>query len=193
MGNVAQPPDVVTGGNGDDPWPVDPGWHERHKFVEKTFFQLLPRNWGICGDCECPTRPLTDEESRRFMSGLAELIMLHPDQHEEVWAALFDPVMTVHGARPFEYGWRRLCVCNVWPRPVPKDGFFVYWLWGADRRLLYIGASRGLEQRIRSHIQNYGDVIRNVTWTEHEDAASMFADEAEAINEHKPPLNKAGI
>lgn len=77
---------------------------------------------------------------------------------------------------------------------LPARGRFVlYRLWGEDQRLLYIGVSRNVPARIRTHQGTWGDLIVSVTTEEFEDAAAMFAAEREAIRAELPALNCQGV
>lgn len=75
----------------------------------------------------------------------------------------------------------------------PTTGFYLYRLWAAHDRLLYVGVSAALRDRLRSHHRRLGDLIDHVTWEEYPDALSMLDAESEAIREEDPALNRAGV
>lgn len=74
----------------------------------------------------------------------------------------------------------------------PDRGYFVYKLFGANDRLLYVGMSRRLRSRLRQHYaERAGYVIRHeviVCSSERE----MVELEAELIRTLHPPLNDIG-
>lgn len=82
------------------------------------------------------------------------------------------------------------------PPPVPLPpaaGFHLYRLWASDGRLLYVGVSTVLRQRLKAHERRWGDLIASVTWEEHADERAMLDAEREAIRDEHPALNKAAV
>lgn len=79
------------------------------------------------------------------------------------------------------------------PPEAPSQGFHLYRLWAEDGRLLYVGVSTCLRDRLRSHRRRWGDLIAGVTWEAHSDARSMLEAEREAIVNEDPAFNKAGV
>lgn len=103
-----------------------------------------------------------------------------------------------------EFLWRaEAAFARMWKRrpapPEPADdrppvrGFHLYRLWGADDRLLYVGVSRALRGRLRTHHRTWPGMIHRTTWEEHESAESMLAAETKAIAEELPALNVAKV
>ena len=74
---------------------------------------------------------------------------------------------------------------------IPRAGFHLYRLWGEDDRLLYVGVSTRLANRLKSHYRRWGDLIKAVSWEEHPDERAMLAAEREAVRDEDPALNKA--
>ena len=72
----------------------------------------------------------------------------------------------------------------------PKDGFHLYRLWTAEHRLLYVGVSIRLRNRLAVHRRRLGDLWEVATWEEFDTAAAMLAAEVEAIATENPALNK---
>ncbi len=89
--------------------------------------------------------------------------------------------------------WREEHAPDLPEQPAPNSGCFLYRLWASDGRLLYVGVSTRLRNRLASHQRRWGDLIGSVTWEEHPDERSMLAAEAEAIANEDPALNKAGV
>ena len=78
------------------------------------------------------------------------------------------------------------------PQPrAPNRGFFLYRLWSDDDRLLYVGVSTRLRNRLATHQRRWGDLIGSVTWEEHPDEVSMLLAERVAVRDEDPALNKA--
>lgn len=78
------------------------------------------------------------------------------------------------------------------PESAPCSGFHLYRLWSGNR-LVYVGVSTRLRDRLRVHRRRWGELWDRVTWEQHPDAASMLAAEADAIVNEDPALNRAGI
>ena len=79
------------------------------------------------------------------------------------------------------------------PPTPPAVGCFLYRLWSADQRLMYVGVSRCLRRRIAQHRRTWDETVwATVTWEEHPNAASMLAAEAAAIRDEAPLLNSSG-
>lgn len=74
----------------------------------------------------------------------------------------------------------------------PASGFYLYRLWTPDARLLYVGVSTRLRQRLRSHQRHFGTEMGSATWQEFDDASSMLAAELAAIRDECPAINKIG-
>jgi hypothetical protein len=79
------------------------------------------------------------------------------------------------------------------PDAVPSSGFYLYRLWAADDRLLYVGVSTNLSARLRVHRARWGDLIDHVTWEEQPDERTMLAAERQAITNEDPAFNRAAI
>lgn len=86
--------------------------------------------------------------------------------------------------------WREEHTPATPPAP-PRHGYFVYRLWAEDGRLLYVGSSRALRNRLKRHRDTWGDLIASATWQEHPDARTMLDAERHAIQTEHPALNKA--
>lgn len=71
--------------------------------------------------------------------------------------------------------------------------YFLYWLHGANDRLLYVGITRNLRGRMRAHGRAWGDVIERIEYEEYPDHRSVLAAEAAEIAEKCPPFNAAGV
>lgn len=79
------------------------------------------------------------------------------------------------------------------PRP-PRRGCYLYRLWGPDGRLVYVGVSRCLADRLKAHRRRWDETVwTKATWESQPDVASMFAAERRAIEDEMPPLNVAGV
>ena len=76
---------------------------------------------------------------------------------------------------------------------IPNNGNHVYRLWQSDGRLLYVGVSKRLRDRLKSHERRWGDMWDHATWDSYPDERSMLEAEADAIIEELPALNRAGI
>lgn len=74
----------------------------------------------------------------------------------------------------------------------PASGFHLYRLWTPDARLLYVGVTTRLRQRLRTHQRHFGTEMKSATWQEFPDSASMLAAEAAAIRDECPAINKIG-
>jgi hypothetical protein len=148
----------------------------------------MPEGFAWCGGCGQPTRSLTGDEMADLLLEAARLVERRSGDARAVFR---------------EIGWaaemhaRSAAVCMCPPPPfwrdAPRNGFHLYRLWAADGRLLYVGVSTVLRQRLRRHERTYGDLIARATWQEHEDERSMLAAELEAIRSEDPALNKAGV
>ena len=150
----------------------------------------LPAHFGWCGSCGSPTGRLTEDDS-------FELLRAAVDEYKANGAlAALDAL-----AWPLEMHVRsRVAVCGCPPLPppqhhtgLPRSGFHLYRLWDSDDRLLYVGVSTRLRDRIRSHVRRWGDLIDAVTYEEHPDERAMLAAEREAIANEDPALNRAGV
>lgn len=75
----------------------------------------------------------------------------------------------------------------------PTSGFYLYRLWTASGRLLYVGVSATLRARLRIHRRRHGDLIDHITWEEHPDMRAVLAAELVAIRDEDPALNRAGV
>jgi hypothetical protein len=85
------------------------------------------------------------------------------------------------------------CECLPGESLPPQSGFYLYRLWDVNARLLYVGVSTRLRDRLSSHQRRWGELVEFATWEEHEDARAMLAAEREAIRNEDPALNKAGV
>lgn len=78
-------------------------------------------------------------------------------------------------------------------RDVPSTGFYLYRLWAADGRLLYVGVSTNLAARLRNHQKRWGDLLHHATWEAQRSERAMLDAERVAIQNEDPAFNKAGI
>ena len=72
----------------------------------------------------------------------------------------------------------------------PSHGFHLYRLWTEDARLLYVGVSVRLRNRLAVHQRRWSGLWEMATWEEYPDAASMLRAEADAVSTENPALNK---
>lgn len=155
--------------------------------MRRAIFGALP-GFDWCGGCGTATREITEQEATDTIS----MLYLHVLDGGSA-------VETLDGATWFmetfqRYRLRGTCRCRREAKEVvPNDGFYLYRLWSADDRLLYVGVSVKLRARLRTHRRKMADLIDHVTWEEHLDAASMLVAELEAIRSEHPALNKAGV
>ena len=149
-----------------------------------------PEGFEWCGDCASPTRSLSEEDMAALMSEAAQLVAEGYVVREVFRALSWYGEMHTRS--------RVLCQCPPPPPPAlwdgaPSAGFYLYRLWGAEGRLLYVGVSTRLRDRLKAHRRRWGDLIVSVTWEEHVDERSMLTAELEAIRNEDPALNRAGV
>ena len=144
----------------------------------------LPDGFSWCGFCAGPTRPLTATEAAGWIDWAGRQI-----------AEGCDPLEVLDRLGwPLEMTRRSVCTCEPADPTAeePDRGYFVYKLFGANDRLLYVGMSRRLRSRLRQHYaERAGYVIRHeviVCSSERE----MVELEAELIRTLHPPLNDIG-
>ncbi len=77
--------------------------------------------------------------------------------------------------------------------PAPRGGCYLYRLWSDTDRLVYVGVSTRLHDRLTAHRRTMGDLWQSATWEEHPDELSMLQAETVAIREEHPALNKAKV
>lgn len=150
----------------------------------------LPAGFGWCGGCARPSRLLSQPEASALLQQATQALV-------EGWT----PLAVLEGLSwPMEIVGRGFslgpCICSAMAhstRRAPKQGCYLYRLWAADDRLLYVGVSTNLRARLRAHVRRWGDLIDHCSWDEHEDERSMLAAEAQAIRDELPALNKAGV
>lgn len=75
----------------------------------------------------------------------------------------------------------------------PARRYFLYRLFGAGDRLLYVGITRNLAGRLKAHRRAWGDVLHRVEHEEHPTHLSVLAAEAEEIAMKCPPFNSVGV
>lgn len=142
---------------------------------------VLPADFGWCGGCAAPTHFLTEWEA----TDLIAAVLARQSAGGSATEILRDL------AWPLEVNGRsRCCVCRPSQSLIPRDGCYVYRLWAADDRLLYVGLTVRLRQRIAAHQRRWPMVAR-VTWESFLDEASMLCAEARAIRDEYPALNRA--
>lgn len=154
--------------------------------------RMAPSGFEWCGACGYPSRTLTDEEKQGILMRAVDDI--------RSGAASIDYVFQEVGwlAEMHTRGLIAVCDCPPQPPPpwwadAPKSGFHLYRLWSSDGRLLYVGVSTVLRNRLRSHAKRLGELVDRATWEEHPDAASMLRAETEAIGAEAPALNIAKV
>lgn len=146
--------------------------------------QLAAAGFGWCGGCATGFRSLTTDEARRLLTIPADADPLDY-LHEISWLVEIQQRVEFRGP----------CECGplVVVAGAPRVGFFVYRLWDAHGRLLYVGSSAALNRRLRRHRAMLGELIARATWDEYYDAATMLAGERDAIANEMPALNKASV
>lgn len=75
----------------------------------------------------------------------------------------------------------------------PREGLYLYRLWTEDDRLLYVGISRCLNNRLATHRRKWGVLVHHATWEEQPDVPTMLAAERHAIADEHPALNIAEV
>jgi hypothetical protein len=75
------------------------------------------------------------------------------------------------------------------PPRVARGRFWVYRLLDAEDRVLYVGSTRALGNRLKAHRRRWGSTwVRHVAF-ECETAAEMLTEERAQIRRFQPPLN----
>lgn len=78
------------------------------------------------------------------------------------------------------------------PLWVPRnEGYWLYRLYDAHDRLLYVGVTTKPVARFSRHKKRWGELIARVDWAALPDAAAMLNAERQAIAAELPALNKA--
>jgi hypothetical protein len=68
------------------------------------------------------------------------------------------------------------------------EGFFVYFLWGQDGSLVYVGQTGSLLYRVAQHLQD--KVFTRITFMQYASRGQAKKAERELIRELDPPLNR---
>lgn len=152
---------------------------------------LGPSGFEWCGACGAPSRTLTDEEMHRILLKAVDLIKKGASPNAVFYEVQWLSEMHIRGTVG-------VCDCPAlppapWWANAPKAGFYVYRLWTDEDRLLYVGVSTVLRNRLRSHSKRLGELVVRATWEEHPDAESMLRAETIAIRDELPALNIAKV
>jgi predicted GIY-YIG superfamily endonuclease len=153
----------------------------------------LPDGFDWCGGCGTPVRRLTADEAADLIAQAHAAVVDGADPLDVLRALEWPAEMHLRS---------RYVLCDCPPAPPPAwwsgaptaRGYYVYRLWTADERLLYVGVSTVLRDRLKAHARaDYGPLIDSFTFEECPDAAWMLRAETEAIQTEHPALNKAKV
>jgi hypothetical protein len=72
------------------------------------------------------------------------------------------------------------------------NGYFVYFLYGTDDELLYVGQSANILARLGQHVKKLGRRISRIETTQYSTAWQMMRAERDAITSMNPVLNIRG-
>jgi predicted GIY-YIG superfamily endonuclease len=71
------------------------------------------------------------------------------------------------------------------------ESFWLYRLWTASGRLMYVGVTVNPRARIDAHQRTFGDMLHHSTWVEYETREESLDAEAAAIRDESPAFNHA--
>lgn len=71
--------------------------------------------------------------------------------------------------------------------------FWVYWLWDDNERLIYVGSTRNLTQRLDRHRRVMGGLWATATHEQFGSAEEMLMAERDAIATEFPAMNQRGV
>lgn len=155
---------------------------ERVNFMPTNLIPPMPAGFEWCGSCGCSNRPLTEGDARALLEWALSSVREGASAHE-VLTSLWWPIEQVMVG---------YCVHTDDPHhlaAVPDRGYFVYRLYDADDRLLYVGMSRRVRSRLREHYASRGGYVDHHNLTECANEAEMVALERLWIQSMHPPLN----